>query len=140
MKILYIFGFIFCAMSCSNNNLSFDDILSDFDESYKDHYNQFFDTLNRQYSISSECIDSKEVAKWLNLATQIKGNAEVSEYFSEKIEMLVINKTKCFIEGFNKLSKENKIAVRERLLKPLYTDVAILRAKLGADFWSEIAK
>lgn len=76
------------------------------------------------------CKENIHLVTYLKITTKIQENVEVAEHFSEEIEKLVINNTKCFIDGFDLLDAKEKESIALRLKKPIFVERKHIQKKL----------
>lgn len=112
---------------CLGQNRSLSCLKENFDALYKKNYDLFFEILNESKKIAIKCDNFNKTADFLDLATVIKGNAEVSEFFSEALEKnLVGQKASCFLKALSFCSGDAQKSVVDQLSNPIFLTKAQL--------------
>lgn len=93
-----------------------------FDNLYRDNYSLFWEILHNAAKKAAQCDYGEDTSAFLMLAKLEKGNAEFNEFFSQTIEQLCIQKSKCFLDTLLVLDKTTRGAIIYRLRTPLFVE------------------
>ncbi|MBI5492889.1 MAG: hypothetical protein HY893_08160 [Deltaproteobacteria bacterium] len=98
-----------------------------FDKLYQENYPLFWEILHNAASKAQKCDSVKDTAAFLRLVKLIRGshatgNAEFEEYFSQTVEQLCIQKSKCFLDGLLRFDKPTRVLLLDMLRNPLFED------------------
>ena len=108
--------------TCGASNVAkFECVSKNFEAVYRDDPKTFFIVLDAAADKDRTCTNPKGAVPFFNLAGKIKGNAELGEYFAEKIEALAVKNPKCAIEVFHLLKGEAKARFLLYLKDPLFS-------------------
>lgn len=93
-----------------------------FDKLYLENYLLWSEILGNAEIKALACDSVEDTAAFLRLVKLIKGNAEFDEFFSETIEKLCIEKTKCFLDGLLRTDVPIRALLIDKLRTPLFID------------------
>ncbi|PKL52667.1 MAG: hypothetical protein CVV37_00265 [Nitrospira bacterium HGW-Nitrospira-1] len=98
-----------------------------FDKLYRENYPLFWKILHNAATKAQKCDSVEDTATFLRLVklirgSQATGSAEFEEYFSQTVEQLCIQKSKCFLDGLLMLDKSTRVLLIDMLRTPLFVD------------------
>lgn len=103
--------------------VTFSCLKKNFATFYRKDYNRFFKAFNKFEKEATSCKSPKETTEFLDLASEIKGNAEVGEAFAETVEKMIVRKPKCFLDASASLTgSTQKILVQQYLKAPTFEE------------------
>jgi hypothetical protein len=106
---------------CDTTNATLKCLKSNFEEGYSKNYDLFWKILRQAGDAALTNRQETEIAAFLDVASSIKGNSEVGEYFSEVAESLLVAVPDSFIAATAKLSDRSDIDYVVTVLKgPTY--------------------
>lgn len=120
---------IICASACpviANENLcggksaNLNCLKENFSELYATNYDLFWDILHNAAQRLKVHQDISDVTAFMELSTVIKGNTEVTEFFSKVCEEFCVSSPGVCLEALIKLDEESKKSCLERLRNPIY--------------------
>jgi len=116
-------------MDCTRCDPSTKDFFKNFDELYMNNYTKFF---KKFYKLEKNALlSADDMACFLEIAKEIKGNAEVSETFHEIVETKILKKhTKLFVQSLCSVGADSLKIIMDDLNHPLFIDPHVARAKL----------
>lgn len=95
---------------------------------YQQDYDRFFTAFRKFEAEAAACTNEKATADFLDLASCIGVNAEVSEAYARTAEKLLIKKPSCFFEAANLLENRSLgILVKQYLQTPIFHDETTVR-------------
>jgi len=110
-------------------------LFENFDELYRNNYHKFFKKFYK--SENNAILSTDNMACFLEIAKEIKGNAEVSETFREIVEAKLLKKhTKLFVQSLCSVSADSLKIIMNYLNHPLFIDQHAARTKLEKFFSS----
>src|SRR5438132_154017 len=113
---------------CDGNQATLTCLKVNFHEVYRTNTNRFWDIIYSSEKKALNCHSIPDTADFLEIAREIKGNAEVSEYFSETIEMkLFPSNLECFLDALIMTTNESQNIIIGYLRRPLFSDQAKIR-------------
>jgi len=111
---------------CEGSKATLDCLKQNSFELYSTNPELFWSILNQAADKAANCENPSDTVRFLQLV-QIPLDGALSEFYSEKIENLCLNKPKCFLNAMVSLEKGERIANIKRLRTPLVTDPKDIR-------------
>lgn len=107
---------------CVAKNATLRCLKTHFKELYKTDYAKFWTILRTAEEKALGCKSVVDTADFLGVARYIEGNAEVGEYFSEKIEQLCTRAPQCLLDALTRLDRRSRREIVARLRAPTFVD------------------
>ncbi|MFK7825046.1 MAG: hypothetical protein AB8G05_12900 [Oligoflexales bacterium] len=114
-----------------NSKKDFKYLIANFTTFYRDDYSGFGEIFNTQAKKATSCESISEVARFFEVAPQIRGNAEMHEWFSEVIENLMIYNPACFLDAALKTSEAARHKIIVFISEPTFKNYEDFRKALS---------
>ena len=108
---------------CEGEQATLRCLKENFRELYRKEYKRFWDILSIAEDKALSCRFIAETTDFLDVAGTIEGNADVSEYFSEVLEMkLIPANPKCFLDALLVADEKSRKRIIRNLRTPTFDE------------------
>ncbi|MCK5344491.1 MAG: hypothetical protein KAR20_13850 [Candidatus Heimdallarchaeota archaeon] len=105
---------------CSGENANLYCLKENFSELYSTNYGLFWKILHNAAKKLKDHKNISDITAFLELSTIIKGNAEVTEYFSKICENFCVSNPAICLEALISLDEKSIKSILDRLRNPIY--------------------
>lgn len=105
---------------CGGDRANFSCLKENFNELYSTNYDLFWSILHGAAQKVKTHKNVSDITEFMELSKIIKGNAEVTEFFSKICEEFCVSNPEICLEALIQLDQEDKASILERLRNPIY--------------------
>jgi hypothetical protein len=105
---------------CSGKSANLNCLKENFSELYSTNYNRFWNILHDAAQKLKVHKDISDVIAFMELSIVIKGNAEVTEFFSKICEEFCVSNPGLCLEALTRLNEDSRNSCLERLRNPIF--------------------
>ena len=117
---------------CDGNQATSSCLKRNFRGVYQTNYKSFWKIIYSSEEKALNCNSIPRTVEFLEFAREIKGNAEVGEYFSETVERKFLSSNpQCFLDALIRADEESQRIIIGYLRTPIFSDKTTIRGVLS---------